>query len=92
MKEGRLAFIDGLSGSLSGKRGGVEGLRGEWKRVLDTLKKGDGKVILVLDQMDFLLASSGAEGIGKEMEDLIMEFREVCSDARFLKQRFVNGL
>jgi elongator complex protein 6 len=40
---------------------------------------GNGKVVLVIDQLDFLLAAAGTERLGLQLHDLLLDLREVSS-------------
>ncbi len=47
---------------------------------IQTLKnsQGSGKVLLVIDQLDILLAARGDQGGTADFEEMWMGFREVC--------------
>lgn len=94
----RFAFVDGLSGLFVprqanvGKRTGetvmsnpsLASLAQEIQHVIQDLQgsQGGGKVFLVVDQLDFLLAAGGEKIGATEVEDMLMGLREVCHVVR----------
>jgi elongator complex protein 6 len=49
------------------------------RKAVDELAAKAGKVVLVIDQLDFLLAAAGGEGgaAGVELREVLLELREV---------------
>lgn len=87
-KRGRFGFVDGLGGLFSASEGAQGGQRwpslksaevGEVERVVggavDALR-GGGRVVVVVDGMDFLVAAAG--GGGEAWRGVVMGLREVC--------------
>ena len=65
-----------------GGGGGIEVVEREILKAVDAVNgggegKGKGRVLLVLDGLDFLIAAMGVTG--GEMADLVGEVREVCT-------------
>lgn len=90
-RKGRFAFVDGLTGLFlpSQRSGGRlqdgDDLRAVQRQIGDALAGLDAgrkrRVVLVLDQPDFLVASTsagGGEGAGIAVRDVILDLREVC--------------
>lgn len=89
----RFAFIDGLSElylepakSKAGTRGatairGTElgNIHNTVKNTLKELQAGSGKVVLVIDQLDLLLATSGDRLDTVALGDKLMDWRLVCN-------------
>jgi len=74
----KVTLVDALSSGLGLQPGGFAGLEEEILRAIRDAKKeshGRGKVLLVLDGMDFLLAATGCPV--QALLDLIAELREV---------------
>ncbi|KAH7317650.1 hypothetical protein BKA65DRAFT_599659 [Rhexocercosporidium sp. MPI-PUGE-AT-0058] len=86
----RFAFVDGLSGlflprqpSTAAKRGGdkaltnpdLESVAKEIRIGIEALQ-GTGKVLLVIDQLDLLLAAGGEKIGAVSLEDMLMGLRE----------------
>ena len=76
-------IVDGLSGGLglntaTGPGGGLVALEKEILKAVDAAKggAGAGRVVLVLDGLDFLIAAMGVTAL--EMGDVVGEVREVC--------------
>lgn len=85
-KKGRFGFVDGLGGLFSAGTQGAQrwpSLKsaevGEVERVVggavDALR-GGGRVVVVVDGMDFLVAAAG--GGGEAWRGVVMGLREVC--------------
>lgn len=88
-KKGRFGFVDGLGGLFSSALEGAQGGQrwpslksaevGEVERVVggavDALR-GGGRVVVVVDGMDFLVAAAG--GGGEAWRGVVMGLREVC--------------
>ncbi|KAL7796497.1 hypothetical protein V8C37DRAFT_371911 [Trichoderma ceciliae] len=93
-KAGRFSFVDGLTGLLSGGRGSE--LTGDRGRILKSGKLDDvrrgieaaigdlslGSKVLIVDQLDELLAISGEEEdvTGSALEGMLLSLREVSPD------------
>lgn len=56
----------------------------EIRRVVETLKAEGGKVLLVIDQIDLLLAAGDDQVSAISLDEMLMGLREVCG--RFLCQ------
>lgn len=73
-KGARVTFVDGLGGKFG------NGLKDVENEVLDALERqkegGEGRVLVVLDGLDFLVAGMGAEV--EEVMDMVQEIRDVC--------------
>ncbi len=80
-------IVNGLSSGLglnsaTGPGGGIEVVEKEILRAVDAAKGGGGggagagRVVLVLDGLDFLVAAMGVTAL--EMGDVVGEVREVC--------------
>ena len=71
-------IVDGLSSGLGlGPGGGIEVVEKEILKAVDAAKgDGKGRVVLVLDGLDFLVAAMGVTP--REMGDLVGSVREVC--------------
>jgi elongator complex protein 6 len=89
-KAGKFSFVDGLTGLLSGGQGSEStGDRGRILKSgkLDDIKKGIeaaigdvrlGSKVLIVDQLDELLAISGEEDVtGLALEGMLLSLREV---------------
>jgi elongator complex protein 6 len=90
----RFAFVDGLSGLYLSTQAGhardgqrvlsspsPKAVSAEIQQAIESLNAKDdsGRVFLVIDQLDLLLATDG-EGIGSvEVGELLLELREVCT-------------
>jgi elongator complex protein 6 len=86
----RFTFVDGLSGlflsnqkpnSIAGERvlsnSGLSSVSGEIQQAIKTLQGDGGKIVLVIDQMDLLLAAGGDQVTAGGMGDILMGLREV---------------
>lgn len=85
--------MDGLTGlflpKLSSSRGGEETLSspeltavsGEVQRTIQSLKdaEGGGNIVLVIDQLDLLLAAGGDQVGAVNLGEMLIGLREVCS-------------
>jgi len=50
---------------------------GEIEQAIQVLQEGGGRVVLVIDQLDFLLAASGNQASTVALADMVMGLREV---------------
>jgi elongator complex protein 6 len=91
----RFAFVDGLSGTflprqgkaISAKAGNVTLTNPSLVNVFEALQNAvktlrntqSAKILLVVDQLDLLLATDGDAVGAVEMGELLMSLREVCS-------------
>lgn len=87
----RFAFLDGLSGLFLGRTksrmgtGGantlqsdeLENIRSSLKSTVHALQADGGKVVLVIDQLDLLLATSGDKMSIVALGDMLMDLRLV---------------
>jgi elongator complex protein 6 len=86
----RFAFVDGLSELFLPKQkslsktgvtilsdSGMSSVEGDIQKALQGLSEGGGKVILVLDQLDLLLATAGERIGAVEVGDVLLGLREV---------------
>lgn len=92
-RRGRFVFADGLGGSvatpppgwmipLSADAGTPEDVGRAIGKAVDELKgAGRGKVVLVVDQVDLLVATATSDSAGREVREIMLELREVCSCA-----------
>ena len=73
-KGARVTFIDGLGGKLR------TGLKDVEKEILEAVKRqtegGEGRVLVVLDGVDFLVAGIGTQV--EEVMDMVQEVKDVC--------------
>lgn len=92
-RRGRFVFADGLGGSvatpspgwmipLGAESGTLQGVGRAIGKAVDGLKgAGREKIVLVVDQVDLLVAAATSEGAGREVREMMLELREVCSCA-----------
>lgn len=74
-RRGRFAFVDGLGGG----RGGERDAAGDVGRAVDSLLgAGAERVVLVVDQVDLMLAAAGGEVSWGDVREMLMGLREVC--------------
>lgn len=72
-KEARVRFVDGLGGKFGN---GLKHIENEILHALERQKEGgEGRVLVVLDGLDFLVAGMGAEV--EEVMDMVQEIRDV---------------
>lgn len=97
-RKGKFVFVDGLTGlylpsdvtevkvppwqvRLTGSR--LEDVKRTLHGVVDGMKaRGTGKVVMVVDGLDLLLATAGVEeeeGFGGRLGEMMLGLREVCS-------------
>lgn len=73
-KGARVTFVDGLGGKFGTRLNDFE------KEILDAVRMqkegGEGRILVVLDGLDFLVAGMGAEV--QEVMDMVQEVRDVC--------------
>lgn len=73
-KGSRVTFVDGLGGKFGTR------LKDAENEILDVVQRqkggGEGRMLVVLDGVDFLLAGMGAEV--EEVMDMVQEIRDVC--------------
>ena len=73
-KGGRVTFVDGLGGNFG------TGLKNVEKYILDAVERqkerGERRILVVLDGVDFLVAGLGADV--EEWMDMVQEIRHVC--------------
>jgi len=87
----KFAFVDGLSGLFIPKQNvklkvgektlsnsDLGGVAAEIQQAVQTLEEG-GKVLLVVDQLDLLLAAGGNHAGVVGVADMILSVREVCN-------------
>jgi len=86
----RFAFVDGLSGMFLPKQrvatkagetlltdSNVNHVSTEIEKSIRILSEGSGKVILVVDQLDLLLAAGGDQISASGLGDMLLRLREV---------------
>ena len=96
-RKGKFAFVDGLTGiclpTPPAEKGspwrarldshGLEDVSRALHGAVDGLAaRGAGKVVLVVDQLDLLLATAGLEeeeGLGGKLREMVLDLREVCA-------------
>ena len=74
-KGNKVAFVDGLGRRLGLTGGGIAGVEKEIMTAIGSAKGQGGRVLLVLDGLDFLLAATSVGAM--EVLEMVCELREV---------------